>query len=96
LEHINQQDYIPAEVKDYYSRLAKLTWNAVAKAIPMVLSTEPIYYDEAVHEPKDEPDDLDPSATSKLKVEYIYPILYTSNNHPREVALKGKVKILIN
>ena len=62
----------------------------------MIFSTEPTNYDEAVHESKDESDDLDPSATYKPKVEYIYPILFTSNNHPREVALKGKVKILID
>ena len=79
-------------MKDYYSRLAKLTWNAVTKAIPMVLSTEPMYYDETIHELNDEPEDgIDPSATYTIK--YIYPILFTSNNHPREVALKGKVII---
>ena len=61
----------------------------------MVLSTEEKYYNETVHELKDEPEDgIDPSAT--YTVEYIYPILFTSNDHPREVALKGRVRILIS
>ena len=60
----------------------------------MVFSTEEMYYDETVHELKDEPDDIDPSAAYPVK--YIYPILFTSNNHPREVALKGRVRISIS
>lgn len=65
-------------------------WNAVAKAIPMVLSTEAKHFDETIHELKDEPEnDIDSSTT----IEYIYPTLYSSNHHPREVAIKGKVKI---
>ena len=59
----------------------------------MVLSVEAKHYDESIHELKDEPEDgIDPSAT--YTVEYIYPILFTSNKHPREVAHKGKVRIL--
>ena len=81
---------IPAEVMQYYKQLAQLTWKAVAKAIPMVLSTEVMCYDENIHELKDElEDDIDTNAT----VKYIYPILFTSNNYPREVAVKGKVVI---
>jgi len=57
----------------------------------MVLSTEAKYFDETIHELKDEPEgDLDSPST----IEYIYPTLFTSNCQPREVALKGKVKIL--
>ena len=58
----------------------------------MVFSTEERYYDEAIHELKDEPEnDIDPSV--KYNIEYIYPVLFTSNTHPREVAVKGKVKL---
>ena len=71
--------------------MAHLTWNAVAKAIPMVLSVEEEYYNEAIHELTDElEDDFDPSV---CRIKYIYPVLFTSNNHPREVAIKGKVKL---
>ena len=73
--------------------MAELTWNAVAKAIPMVLSVEEEYYNGIIHELKDGPeDDFDPSISRR--VEYIYPVLFTSNNHPREVAIKGKVKLV--
>ena len=73
--------------------MAKLTWNAVAKAIPMVLSVEEEYYNEAIHELMDElEDDFDPSVPCRVK--YFYPVLFTSNKHPREVAIKGKVKLL--
>lgn len=73
--------------------MAELTWNAVAKAIPMVLSVEEEYYNGIIHELKDElEDDFDPSIPRR--VEYIYPVLFTSNNHPREVAIKGKVKLV--
>ena len=61
----------------------------------MVLSTEAKHYDATIHELNDEPEDgIDSSAT--YMVEYIYPILFTSNHHPREVALKGKVKISVS
>lgn len=87
------QDIVPDEVKDYYTKLANLTWKAVAKAIPMVLSVEEEYYDETIHELKDElEDNIDLSV--QYRVEYVYPTLFTSNTHPREVALKGKVKIV--
>ena len=56
----------------------------------MVLSIEAKHFDETIHELKDEPDDVNCSAA----VQYIYPTLFTSNHYPREVALKGKVKIL--
>ena len=73
--------------------MAELTWNAVAKAIPMVLSVEEEYYNGIIHELKDGlEDDFDPSI--RRRVEYIYPVLFTSNNHPREVAIKGKVKLV--
>ena len=59
----------------------------------MVLSVEEEYYNGIIHELKDElEDDFDYSI--QHRVEYIYPVLFTSNNHPREVAMKGKVKLV--
>jgi len=58
----------------------------------MVLSIdEDQQYDEEIHElNEDEADE----AVSSIKFKYIYPTLFTSNSWPREVALKGRIKLV--
>ena len=75
----------------YYEKLANFTWTAVTKAIPMVLSTKCDKFDDSVHELKDGPVDV---ANTPTAISYIYPTLLTSNSWPREVAMKGRVKII--
>ena len=62
----------------------------MARTIPIVMSTEITIYDEELHELKDQDEDEDYQGK---KVTYIYPVLFTSNRWPREVAWKGNVKI---
>ena len=60
----------------------------------MVPSMEADKFDDTIHELKDDPEDDDHSQSlSSTDVDYIYPTLFVSNNWPREVATKGKVKI---
>ena len=61
----------------------------------MVPSMEADKFDDMIHELKDDPvnDDHSQSLPS-TDVVYIYPTLFVSNNWPREVAAKGKVKIV--
>ena len=87
--------FIPEQVKGYYEKLAKFTWTSATKAIPMVPSMEADKFDDTIHELKDDPEDDDYSQSlSSTDVDYIYPTLFVSNNWPREVAAKGKVKIV--
>ncbi|XP_065908402.1 uncharacterized protein [Dysidea avara] len=91
-DHIGQQTaIIPPEVHEYYENLAKFTWAIVTKAIPMVLSVDEDQYDEDIHDLKD---DSDEAVESSAKFTYIYPTLFTSNSWPREVALKGRIKLV--
>ena len=78
---------IPDGVEKYYSMLAKFTWDCVARTIPMVMSTEETKFNKEVHELKDDDDE-----EKEKHILYVYPILFTSNKWPREVAVKGKVK----
>ena len=82
---------IPKQVEDYYSVLARFTWDCVARTIPIVMSTEITIYDEDIHELKDKDEDEDYEGK---EIAYAYPVLFTSNRWPREVAWKGSVKIL--
>ena len=68
--------------------LAKFTWDCIARTIPMIMSTDESKFNEEVHELKDDDDDDD----KEKHISYMYPILFTSNRWPREVAIKGKVK----
>ena len=61
----------------------------------MVPSMEADRFDDMLHELKDDPEDGDHSQSlPSTDVVYIYPTLFVSNNWPREVAAKGKVKIV--
>ena len=87
--------FIPEQVKGYYEKIAKFTWTSTTKAIPMVPSVEADKFDDMIHELKDDPEDDDYSQSlPSTNVVYIYPTLFVSNNWPREVATKGKVKIV--
>ena len=77
---------IPEDVEKYYSMLAKFTWDCVARTIPMIMSTDETTFNTEMHELKDEEE------KEKHNILYVYPILFTSNRWPREVAVKGKVK----
>ena len=60
----------------------------------MVPSVEAGKFDKTIHELKDDPeDDDDRQSPYSTKITYIYPTLFSSNNCPREVAAKGKVKL---
>ena len=83
-------DGIPKAVEDYYTSLAKFTWDCVARNIPMILSTDETKFDGAVHETGDGDGEADDEGKD---VSYVYPVLLASNSYPREIALKGKVKI---
>ena len=87
-------DGIPQPVDEYYSSLAKFAWDCVARPIPMILSKDTQKFDGDIHETKDgDGDDGDDSNNGKF-VSYIYPVLFTSNSWPREIAMKGKVNVL--
>ena len=61
----------------------------------MVPSMETDKFNDMIHVLKDDPEDDDYSQSlSSTDVTYIYPTLFVSNNWPREVAAKGKVKIV--
>ena len=61
----------------------------------MVPSMEADKFNDMIHVLKDDPEDDDYSQSlSSTDVTYIYPTLFVSNNWPREVAAKGKVKIV--
>ena len=53
----------------------------------MIMSTEETTFNKEVHELKD-----DDEEEKEKHILYVYPILFTSNKWPREVAVKGKVK----
>ena len=52
----------------------------------MIMSTDETTFNTEVHELKDVEE------KEKHNILYVYPILFTSNRWPREVAVKGKVK----
>ena len=81
---------IPKSIREYYSMIARFTWDCVARPIPMIMSTDETKFNKELHESKEDGDDGEGKDIS-----YIYPVLLTSNNWPREVALKGKVVILL-
>lgn len=81
---------IPEDVEKYYSMLAKFTWDCVARTIPMIMSTDETKFNKEIHELKD--DDVEDDDDKEKYISYVYPILFTSNGWPREVAIKGKVK----
>ena len=78
---------LPPEVEDYYQSLAELTWCAVARPIPMIIAISPNIYCKTCHELKGDDDDIEDNKA----IDYVYPVLYSSNKSPREVAQKGKV-----
>ena len=82
-----QRESLPSEVQDYYQSLAELTWCAVARPIPMVIAKSPGAYCKSYHELNDDDDDIEDNRA----ISYVYPVLYTSNKSPRELAQKGKV-----
>lgn len=77
---------LPPDVEDYYQSLAELMWCVVARPIPMVVAKSPDTYCKDYHELKDGEDVEDGKAIS-----YVYPVLYSSNEWPRQVAQEGKV-----
>ena len=77
---------LPPELESYYQSLAELTWCAVARPIPMIIAKSPDTYCKMYHELNDGDDTEDSKA-----INYVYPVLYSSNNSPRELAQKGKV-----
>ena len=87
-------DGIPKPIEDYYSELAKFTWDCVARTIPMIMSAEIRKFARDVHETKDGDDEDDDDSNKGKFVSYIYPVLFTSNSWPREIAMKGRVNIL--
>ena len=82
---------IPESIKEYYAALAKFSWDCVARAIPLVMSTDYNEFDKEMHEAREAGDDDDDINHERKEISYIYPVLLTSSNWPREVALKGKV-----
>ena len=84
---------IPKAVQDYYSLIAKFAWDCVARTIPMILSTDVTVFDGEMHETGDGDTEDDNRKYKGKDVTYVYPVLLTSNSWPREVALKGKVKV---
>ena len=79
---------IPKSIEEYYSTLAKFSWDCVARPIPLIMSTKYTKFDKELHEAGHNVDN------EGKDVSYIYPVLLTSNNWPREVALK--VNILLS
>lgn len=78
-----------SEVMNFYSTLAELTWQAISRPIPMVYGTEEQVYKKDHHELKDGDSDNDEGKA----VVYLYPVLYSSNQWPRQVAQIGKVEL---
>ena len=59
----------------------------------MIMSTDETKFNKEIHELKDcDEDDGDGDDDKEKHISYVYPILFTSNSWPREVAIKGKVK----
>ena len=60
----------------------------------IIMSTDEANFNKEIHELKDhdEDDDDDDGVDKEKQISYVYPILFTSNRWPREVAIKGKVK----
>ena len=87
-------DKIPQAIDEYYSSLAKFTWDCVARPIPMILNTDAQKFDDDIHETKDGDDDEYGDSIKGKYISYIYPVLFTSNSWPREIAMKGKVNVL--
>ena len=58
----------------------------------MIMSTDETKFNKEIHELKDD-DDGDDDDDDK-HISYVYPILFTSNGWPREVAIRGKVKYI--
>ena len=86
-------DGIPQPVEDYYSAIAKFAWDCVARTIPMILSTDVTVFDGEMHETGDGDTEDDNEIYKGKDVTYVYPVLLTSNSWPREIALRGKVKV---
>lgn len=86
-------DGIPKAVEDYYSAIAKFAWDCVARTIPMIMSTDETVFDGEMHETGDGDTEDDDEYHKGKDITYVYPVLLTSNSWPREIALKGKVKI---
>ena len=85
---------IPKAVDDYYSSVAKFAWDCVARTIPMIMSTDEAKFDGEMHETGDGDTEDDNEYFKGKDITYVYPVLLTSNSWPREIALKGKVKIM--
>ena len=59
----------------------------------MILSTDETVFDGEMHETGDGDTEDDNEIYKGKSVTYVYPVLLTSNSWPREIALKGKVKV---
>jgi len=57
------------------------------------MSTETRKFDGSIHETKDGDDEDNDDSNKGKSISYIYPVLFTSNSWPREVAMKGKVNV---
>jgi len=79
---------IHKDVTDYYKNLAELTWQAVARPIAMVYGVEKSVYCKDIHELKD-----GYSEDEGKDIVYIYPVLFTSNQWPRQIAKEGRVEL---
>ena len=86
-ETLLQRESLPSEVEDYYQSLSELIWCAVARPIPMIIAESPDTYCKCYHELNNDDDDIEDGRA----ISYVYPVLYTSNKSPRELAQKGKV-----
>ena len=60
---------------------------AVVRPIPMIIAKSPDTYCKSYHELNNDDDDIEDDRA----ISYVYPVLYTSNKSPKELAQKGKV-----
>ena len=76
------------DVAKYYHTLAELTWQAISRPIPMVYGMEEQTYKKDLHDVKD-----GDSNDEGKPVVYVYPVLYSSNQWPRQIAQIGRVEL---
>ena len=50
---------IPKSIKEYYSSLAKFSWDCVARLISLIMSTDYTKFDKELHETREAGDDDD-------------------------------------
>lgn len=81
-------DSLEPDVSKYYQALAELTWQAISRPIPMVYGIEEQVYKKDFHDIKDGGSD-----DEGMQIVYVYPVLYSSNQWPRQVAQIGRVEL---